>query len=92
MPQEYESYIHRIGRTGRADAQGEAISFVSNRELKFFKDLEKFTKSTIEKNELPTKEEIVKSKYTKVMSSAYDAIKDKKYEEAIEYVRSFKKD
>jgi ATP-dependent RNA helicase DeaD len=92
MPQEYESYIHRIGRTGRADAQGEAISFVSNRELKFFKDLEKFTKSTIEKCELPTKEEIVKSKYTKVMSSAYDAIKDKKYEEAIEYVRSFNKD
>jgi ATP-dependent RNA helicase DeaD len=92
MPQEFESYIHRIGRTGRADAQGEAISFVSNRESKFLKELEKFTKTTIERKELPTKEEIIKNKYNKVMSEAYQTIKDKKYEEAIEYVRSFNKD
>src|SRR5574344_189060 len=31
LPQEFEAYIHRIGRTGRADAMGEAISLVSNR-------------------------------------------------------------
>ena len=92
MPQEFESYIHRIGRTGRANSQGEAISFVSNRELKFFKDLEKFTKSKFEQAELPGRDEIVKAKYNKVLTQAHESIQSKEYEEAIEYVRSFNKD
>ena len=92
MPQEFESYIHRIGRTGRADSQGEAISFISNREFKFFKDLEKFSKTNIEKKELPTKEEIIKAKYNKVLNSVYDCIQEKDYMDAFEYIRSYNKD
>ena len=92
MPQEFEAYIHRIGRTGRADSQGEAISFISNREFKFFKDLEKFSKTNIEKKELPTKEEIIKAKYNKVLNSVYDCIQEKDYMDAFEYIRSYNKD
>ncbi|MEG0021413.1 MAG: DEAD/DEAH box helicase [Bacilli bacterium] len=92
MPQEFEAYIHRIGRTGRADAQGEAISFVSNREVRFLKDLERFTKSSITMCDLPGKEEIIKGKYNKVLSEAQTSINEKTYEEAIEYVRSFNKE
>ena len=92
MPQDFESYVHRIGRTGRASTTGEAISFVGNRENRFFNDLMKFTKTNIEKKELPTKEEIIKNKYAKTMAEAYEVIKSKDFEEATEYVRNFNKD
>src|SRR5574344_279479 len=92
LPQEFEAYIHRIGRTGRADAMGEAISLVSNRESRFFEDLIRFTKSNPEKCEIPTKDEIINNKYAKVMEEAHNSIKDKTYEEAVAYVRNFNKD
>ena len=38
-----EDYIHRIGRTGRASATGDAITFVSTQEQKYFKSIERFT-------------------------------------------------
>ncbi|MBN1392302.1 MAG: DEAD/DEAH box helicase [Sedimentisphaerales bacterium] len=37
-----EDYIHRIGRTGRADAEGDAITFVSRDELNYLRRIEKF--------------------------------------------------
>ena len=38
-----EDYIHRIGRTGRATATGDAITFVSNQEQKYLKSIERYT-------------------------------------------------
>ncbi|HPF82702.1 MAG TPA: DEAD/DEAH box helicase [Bacilli bacterium] len=92
LPQEFEAYIHRIGRTGRANEYGEAVSLVSNREMSFFNNLIKFTKSNVEKCEVPTKEIIIKSKYANVMEEVHSTINDKSYMEAIEYVRDFNKD
>jgi ATP-dependent RNA helicase RhlE len=37
-----EDYIHRIGRTGRAEATGDAITFVSREEYKYLRQIEKF--------------------------------------------------
>jgi ATP-dependent RNA helicase RhlE len=42
-----EDYVHRIGRTGRADAVGDAISFVTPDDEPNVRDLEKMTKKTI---------------------------------------------
>ncbi|MBM4104054.1 MAG: DEAD/DEAH box helicase [Planctomycetes bacterium] len=42
VPAFAEDYIHRIGRTGRATATGDAITFVSNEEQKYFHQIEKF--------------------------------------------------
>jgi ATP-dependent RNA helicase DDX5/DBP2 len=39
MPNTIEDYVHRIGRTGRAGAQGKAISFVSEEDLLIVRDL-----------------------------------------------------
>jgi len=47
LPNISEDYVHRIGRTGRAGANGVAISLVSNDELDYFRDIEKFTKQKI---------------------------------------------
>lgn len=44
IPQESESYVHRIGRTGRAGSHGTSVTFVTNSELDYLKDIEKLTK------------------------------------------------
>lgn len=52
MPFNAEDYVHRIGRTGRAGTEGEAVSFYSDNELSNLKDIEKFIKSPIKKGDL----------------------------------------
>lgn len=47
FPQSNESYVHRIGRTGRAQREGMAFTFVTRREQRFIKKLEKHTNSKI---------------------------------------------
>jgi ATP-dependent RNA helicase RhlE len=49
IPNISEDYVHRIGRTGRAGANGVAISLVDNDELAYIRDIEKLTKQTFEK-------------------------------------------
>lgn len=49
LPNVPEDYVHRIGRTGRAGATGEAMSLVMAEELPLLKDIEKFTKQSIAK-------------------------------------------
>lgn len=48
LPEESESYVHHIGRTGRAGHEGEAISFCSFQEKNLLKDIEKLTQQKIE--------------------------------------------
>ena len=48
IPNVSEDYVHRIGRTGRAGASGEAVSLVCMDEEGFMRDIERFTKQNIE--------------------------------------------
>ena len=54
IPYDTESYVHRIGRTGRAGRSGNAILFITPREKKMLKIIEKATRQPIETMELPT--------------------------------------
>ncbi len=56
IPQDTESYVHRIGRTGRAGRQGDAILFVAPREKRLLNAIEKATRQKIELMELPSTE------------------------------------
>ncbi len=58
IPYDTESYVHRIGRTGRAGRKGEAILFVSPREKRMLGAIEKATKQTITRMQLPSSEDI----------------------------------
>jgi len=58
MPEEPELYMHRIGRTGRADATGTAISFVSPREEEFKIETELLMDQELEITDLPEEVEI----------------------------------
>ncbi|WP_456276991.1 DEAD/DEAH box helicase [Bacillus sp. AK128] len=57
IPQDPESYVHRIGRTGRAGKTGLAMLFVSSRELGQLKNIENTTKRKIDKMKAPTLDE-----------------------------------
>jgi ATP-dependent RNA helicase RhlE len=48
-----EDYIHRIGRTGRASATGDSITFVSNQENKYLKSIERYTDKRFELKRYP---------------------------------------
>jgi ATP-dependent RNA helicase DeaD len=52
IPEDPESYIHRIGRTGRAGQEGVAITFVSPKDRRFLHDIERTINATLEKRKL----------------------------------------
>ncbi|HRO63708.1 DEAD/DEAH box helicase [Thermomonas sp.] len=54
IPYDTESYVHRIGRTGRAGRQGDAILFVAPRERGMLRAIERATRQTIEAMSLPS--------------------------------------
>jgi len=54
IPQDPESYVHRIGRTGRAGKSGVAISFVIPREYRQLRLIEKMINTRIKRGKLPT--------------------------------------
>jgi len=56
IPYDGEAYIHRIGRTGRAGRQGDAILFVAPRERRMLSMIEKTTRKTIEQLVMPSTE------------------------------------
>jgi ATP-dependent RNA helicase DeaD len=56
VPYDTEAYIHRIGRTGRAGRQGDAILFVAPRERRMLSAIEKATRQKIEQMVLPSTE------------------------------------
>ena len=58
VPYDTDSYVHRVGRTGRAGRQGEAILFVSPRERRMLRSIEQATRQRIERMEMPSTEVI----------------------------------
>jgi ATP-dependent RNA helicase DeaD len=58
IPYDTETYIHRIGRTGRAGRKGNAILFISPRERRMLRTIERATRQSIEPMQLPSSEDI----------------------------------
>jgi ATP-dependent RNA helicase DeaD len=65
VPHDTESYVHRIGRTGRAGRKGEAILFIAPRERNMLRIIERATRQSIEPMHLPTVEDVNKSRVGK---------------------------
>lgn len=53
VPHDAEDYVHRIGRTARAQRDGVAITLVSDKDIRSFSDIERFLEKDIQKNALP---------------------------------------
>ncbi len=65
IPTDTESYVHRIGRTGRAGRKGDAISFVTPRERYLLKHIEKATRQPLTEMQLPTVDDVNVTRLTR---------------------------
>jgi ATP-dependent RNA helicase DeaD len=74
IPYDVETYIHRIGRTGRAGREGDAILFVAPREMRMLGAIEKATRKKIELMELPTTELINDRRTSRFMQQITDTL------------------
>lgn len=87
LPQDPESYVHRIGRTGRAGNEGMAITFISSSEYRAFMQMQKQVKLTIRKETLPTAQDVVDVKKSKIREDLTEIITDEAYGDYTEMAR-----
>ena len=80
LPQDLESYVHRIGRTGRAGLKGEALSIISPSEQKRLRSVENLTNAKIAREKIPSVE-LLKDSMVKRMSNQFEFLLDKVEEE-----------
>ncbi|WP_413381480.1 DEAD/DEAH box helicase [Alkalihalobacillus sp. 1P02AB] len=74
IPQDPESYVHRIGRTGRAGRQGLALTLVTPREMKHLRSIEHEIKMSIPSQDVPTIEEVVEKQHDSWKKRVTDTI------------------
>lgn len=74
LPQDTESYVHRIGRTGRAGNEGTAITFISNSEYRQFTAMKREVKTEIRKEMLPTAEDVIAMKRSRIKNDLQEII------------------
>ena len=74
IPYDAESYVHRIGRTGRAGRTGEAILFVAPRETRMLRTIERATKQPIERMDLPSVGDVNEKRVERFMQRISDTL------------------
>ncbi|WP_294594878.1 DEAD/DEAH box helicase [uncultured Rikenella sp.] len=87
LPQDPESYVHRIGRTGRAGNEGTAITFISPAENRQFMFLQRQVKAEIRKETLPTGHDIVEMKKLKIKDELAEIVENETYTDYDEIAR-----
>ena len=78
MPFDSEAYVHRIGRTGRAGRTGEAVLFVTPRERRFIRNLERATGQPIEAMEVPGNTAINQGRLDRLRKRLSDAARSQR--------------
>lgn len=81
IPQDPESYVHRIGRTGRAGKTGEALSFVTPREMGHLQVIQKVTNSKMKRMMPPTNKDAQHGQQQLVVDKLIKAMADKDLKE-----------
>jgi len=76
IPQDPESYVHRIGRTGRAGREGMAITFVTPREMGYLRTVEQTTRKRMTPMRPPTWDEAFEGQQRLSMERIGDTIKE----------------
>ncbi len=81
LPQDPESYVHRIGRTGRAGKEGTAWTFVTPRELDHLHFIEKMTRHKIPKRALPSMAEAIEGKQRVTAEQILELVQNEEFGE-----------
>ncbi|WP_223881258.1 DEAD/DEAH box helicase [Nesterenkonia ebinurensis] len=89
IPLDTESYVHRIGRTGRAGRSGEAILFVTPREKRMLRSIEKATRQPVEQMNLPTVADVNASRLERFSERITQTLSSEDLEEYRDLVTSY---
>lgn len=89
LPQDEEYYVHRIGRTGRAGREGVAFSFAFGRDMRRLRDIERYTKSKIEKHPIPTVADVEGKKISQFFDSIKETLEEGKMTKQVQWVEEF---
>jgi ATP-dependent RNA helicase DeaD len=76
IPYDVEAYVHRIGRTGRAGRTGVATLFVTPREQRMMREIERFTGSRIKPMKMPTRADIAARRVAQLKDTIRKTIAD----------------
>ncbi|MBF0506052.1 MAG: DEAD/DEAH box helicase [Nitrospirae bacterium] len=88
IPQNPDSYVHRIGRTGRAGKSGIAITFVTPREYRHLKLIEQTARTVIDKKKLPSAQDVLKAREKNILKDIAGIIEEGKH---VKYMEAVKK-
>lgn len=87
IPQDPESYVHRIGRTGRAGNTGVALTFILPREFRQLKLIERVARTRIRRRELPTTTDVLEHQREQILSKMQSLLEMDDY---ADYIRSLR--
>lgn len=76
VPQDSESYVHRVGRTGRAGKTGSALTFVIPREIEHLRSIERATKRKIVRMPIPTITDVIEGQQRLVVDRLLGAVEE----------------
>ncbi|MDU3397212.1 MAG: DEAD/DEAH box helicase [Clostridiales bacterium] len=76
VPQDDEYYVHRIGRTGRAGREGKAFSLVVGREVYKLRDIQRYCKTKIIPQAIPSLNDITEIKVEKILDQVAEVLED----------------
>lgn len=74
VPQDDEYYVHRIGRTGRAGREGRAFTLVVGKEIYKLKDIQRYCKTKIRRQPIPSVNDVAAIKVEKLLEQAGELI------------------
>ena len=92
IPQDPESYVHRIGRTGRAGNTGIALTFITPREFRQLKLIERTIKTKIVRGTLPTTANVLERQREQILSRMQNVLEQNKFQDYVGIVESLAKD
>lgn len=86
LPQDPESYVHRIGRTGRAGKTGIAITLITPSEYRKLVTIQKMSNMTITKQKVPNVSDVIESKKQRIKNSLLEIISSGNFSDVGEIV------
>lgn len=88
VPQDDEYYVHRIGRTGRAGRVGMAFTLVVGREVYKLRDIQRYCKTKIKLQPIPSAYDVTEVKAEKILDKIYDILEDNNLTKMIDMIQS----
>jgi len=79
IPQHPDSYVHRIGRTGRAGKSGIAITLVTPREYKHLRLIEKTARTIIDRKKLPSPLDVARAREKNIVRDISEIIRENRH-------------